>query len=89
MPLLSDRNSIVFDGVGQYVPGHVKVNSFHFVTTSNSGVVEVLNKPAGRQIYQSAPLNANSEAYSGPIGWVDGLFVAQLPAGGRLEVFYE
>lgn len=57
--------------------------------TGSSGVF-ILNDNTGREIIQTRSLQANDSEESGALDyWVDGLTVAQIPAGSVVYVYYE
>lgn len=89
MALQSDRSPLVFDAAGQSVVGHVRVSGVRVKMGDASGLVKVLNSVGGAEMFPSTDLDAHAVDDIPVLGWLDGLYVDQLPAGAKVYVWYD
>lgn len=93
MAVTLGKSPVIMTAAGDAITGNWKVTTIRCVTTTTSGAFILLDVAGGRKIAQSASLNANDAEDLGNIGgtagWIDGLYVSQIPDGGEVHVYYE
>ena len=89
MALDVSGNPFVFDGVGQAFTDKVKIRSVRCMTALASGEFQLKTSATGRYVCRVMALNANDSVDAGVEGWVDSLYVANLPTGGMIHVYIE
>jgi hypothetical protein len=89
MAVTLGKNPVIMTAAGDTITGNWKVSTIRLVTDTDSGKTIVSDVAASRTIWESETINANSADESPEIGWIDGLYVQQIPIGGKLYVYYE
>ncbi len=73
---------LALTAVGDTWPDKIKLCGGIFCyTTTNSGTFELTNAD-GVVVYRSGPVEANSISSEDLVGWIDGIVVTSIPAGG-------
>lgn len=92
MAVTLGKSPVILDAQGDSIGNdgkQWKVTTIRFVTGGTSGQFILFDKSGGREIIRSGTLNANTSEESGAIfGWIDGVYVSQLPTGGLVHVYY-
>jgi hypothetical protein len=84
-----NNNPWVFDAVGQVGPSAV-VGSIRSVTDAAAGDVVVLDEAGGVEVYRANAQATDTEEELSPgcTFIVDGIYISELPAGGKVYVYY-
>jgi len=83
-----NSNPIELTAQGDAYADKIFVTTIQCITVAASGEFHLLDESGGRTVARVMAINANDQAQLEVNGWLRGLYVQQLPAGGKIYVHY-
>lgn len=98
MAVTTGKSPVIMTAIGDLIGGPNAgavdgrqwfITTVRFVTTSDSGVVKILDKAGGKVLFESRSLNPNDADEITQVNqWIDGAYVQDIPPNGASVYLY-